>query len=81
MTKSEGPHESDDFQSADLQEDGSTTYLVVICLVATLGGLLFGYDTAQSIFLSNILASAPPRKAGPLRARWPAVPWAPCWPV
>ena len=27
-------------------QSGSTAYLVVVCLVATLGGLLFGYDTA-----------------------------------
>jgi len=27
-------------------ERGSTLYLVMICMVATLGGLLFGYDTA-----------------------------------
>ena len=27
-------------------QSGSAAYLVVVCLVATLGGLLFGYDTA-----------------------------------
>lgn len=30
----------------DHTSSGSTTYLVLICAVATLGGLLFGYDTA-----------------------------------
>ena len=28
------------------EQQGSLVYLVVICFVATLGGLLFGYDTA-----------------------------------
>ena len=34
--------------AADLQDgdQGSLSYLVLICFVATLGGLLFGYDTA-----------------------------------
>ncbi len=31
--------------SNSLQEKGSIKYLVLICLVAALGGLLFGYDT------------------------------------
>ncbi len=30
----------------DLRDGGSISYLVLICFVATLGGLLFGYDTA-----------------------------------
>ncbi|MHB8864541.1 MAG: hypothetical protein ACYC6N_19220, partial [Pirellulaceae bacterium] len=28
------------------EQEGSLSYLVLICFVATLGGLLFGYDTA-----------------------------------
>ena len=28
------------------EQQGSLIYLVLICFVATLGGLLFGYDTA-----------------------------------
>ncbi len=31
---------------ADSRDEGSVSYLVLICFVATLGGLLFGYDTA-----------------------------------
>ena len=30
----------------ELQEQGSWVYLLMVCLVAALGGLLFGYDTA-----------------------------------
>ena len=26
--------------------DGNTAYVVLVCLIAALGGLLFGYDTA-----------------------------------
>jgi len=33
-------------QTNDKTDRGSTSYLVRTCLVATLGGLLFGYDTA-----------------------------------
>ena len=32
--------------TATEQTSGSTGYLVMVCLVAAIGGLLFGYDTA-----------------------------------
>jgi SP family xylose:H+ symportor-like MFS transporter len=35
-----------DFAVSQHEDTGSVTYLVLICFVATLGGLLFGYDTA-----------------------------------
>jgi len=50
----------------DVARQGSTAYLVLVCFVATLGGLLFGYDTAVIAgaigFLQKHFSLTPPEQ-------------------
>ena len=41
----------------ELKEQGSKAYLISIVMVAVLGGLLFGYDTAVMQVLSSAVLS------------------------
>ena len=60
-------------------------YLIKSTVVAALGGLLFGFDTAviagATRALTELTISRPPPWAGPYRARCGAPSWARCSPV
>ena len=69
------------------RREGSTAYVVLLTLVAALGGLLFGYDTAVISgaigFLQEHFRLDPRfwRPAGRRPAHCWAVRWGPVWPA